>query len=256
MIQQNSTLEPISQTKIIEKVSSNRCPKHNLPLEISLFGTGEYKRQVSFCPECKKTERHSFEFEKRQQEIRDALQRANISPRFTEKSLGNFKIENKNQEQVINGVYQFLAQFESSTGLIFMGKPGTGKSHLSTAIAKEVIYKKGRTAVITTAMKMIRQIKSSWKDESTNEETAIRKFITPDLLVIDEIGVQFGSDTERLYLTEIINDRYEWMKQTIILTNLTTEELQHILGERVLDRFKEGGQVLIFDWKSYRGRKA
>lgn len=248
-------MEPISQTKTIDKVFSNRCPKHNLSLETTCYGEGEYKRQVRFCPECKKTERHSFEFEKRQQEIRDYLQRANISPRFTEKSLGNFKIENKNQEQVINGVYQFLAQFESSTGMIFMGKPGTGKSHLATAIAKEVICKKGKSAMMTTAMKMLRQIKSSWKDESISEETALRKFIQPDVLIIDEIGVQFGSDTERLYLTEIINDRYEWMKQTIVLTNLTMEELNVVLGERILDRFREGGQVLVFDWKSYRGRK-
>ena len=45
-------------------------------------------------------------------------------------------------------------------------------------------------------------------------------FIRPDLLILDEVGVQFGSETEKMILFEIINGRYEQLKPTIVISNL------------------------------------
>ena len=88
------------------------------------------------------------------------------------------------------------------------------------------------------------------------EDQVLRYFVTPDLLVIDEVGVQFGTATEQLYLTEVINDRYEAMKPMILLSNLTLKQVEDTLGVRSMERFKEnGGRVLVLNWASYRGRK-
>ena len=77
---------------------------------------------------------------------------------------------------------------------------------------------------------------------------------SPDLLILDEVGVQFGSDAEKLILFEIINTRYQDMKPTILISNLTLVELGKYIGERVVDRMREGGgAILSFDWDSYRG---
>lgn len=85
----------------------------------------------------------------------------------------------------------------------------------------------------------------------------------PDLLILDEVGVQFGSDTERLLLFDILNERYERRRPTILMSNLALDDaeeggrvvpgIKSYLGERVFDRLREdGGQSVVFDWPSHR----
>lgn len=83
----------------------------------------------------------------------------------------------------------------------------------------------------------------------------IKRHTQPDLLIIDEVGVQFGSDAEKLILFEVINTRYESMKPTILISNLALNKLAGFIGERVIDRMKDGGGcTLAFTWDSYRSR--
>lgn len=236
------------------------CIRHKCKMKgfkFSLFG--EKEKTIYSCSPCSE-EIQQREYDLRSQQMALEIQKkinsnianAMISPRFSEKTFLNFRADNVDQEKVLESCIDFVDHMDKSPGLIFTGNPGTGKNHLACAIVKSAITNHYKTALITTAMKMIRAIKSSWN--GGNEKEVIRSFILPDVLVIDELGVQFGSETEKLYLTEIINDRYEFMKPTIVLTNLAISKLAEVLGDRVIDRFRDGGKVLVFDWESYRGR--
>lgn len=82
-------------------------------------------------------------------------------------------------------------------------------------------------------------------------------FTATDLLILDEVGVQFGTDYEKVIITDIINRRYNDMRPTIILSNLDELELCDYLGARVMDRmFEGGGGVIAFGWDSYRAKVA
>jgi len=50
--------------------------------------------------------------------------------------------------------------------------------------------------------------------------------------------------------------RYETFKPTILIGNVTMEEIEVLQGDRVIDRFKENGQVLVFNWESFRGNSS
>src|SRR5699024_2648302 len=94
-------------------------------------------------------------------------------------------------------------------------------------------------------------IKQSWADR--NEPEVIQQFVNPDLLVIDEVGHQYGSDAERLMLFDLINARYMAAKPMILITNLELNGLREYLDERSQDRLREGGgTALVFDWISRR----
>ena len=149
-------------------------------------------------------------------------------------------------------------RLQKGGGLVMCGKPGTGKNHLALAIARHAITEHQSSAVFTTALKIAREYKSTWsKGSSRTEDEVIRYFTKPDLLIIDEVGVQFGSDAEKLIMFEIINTRYERMKPTILISNQTREELSAFIGERVLDRMSDGGGcTLSFTWDSYRSKGA
>ncbi len=101
------------------------------------------------------------------------------------------------------------------------------------------------------------KVKSTYRKGSEIDETeAVDQFIAPDVLILDEIGVQIGSEHEKMLLFDIINQRYEQCKSTILISNLDQSELTAYLGDRVMDRFRETGAVVAFDWTSYRGKAA
>ena len=106
-----------------------------------------------------------------------------------------------------------LRGYRKAVGWLCVESHGTGKNHLALAIARHAITEHQSSAIFTTALKIAREYKSTWSKNSTRtEDEVIRQFTKPDLLIIDEVGVQFGSEAEKMIMFEIINTRYERMK--------------------------------------------
>ena len=138
--------------------------------------------------------------------------------------------------------------------LVFCGRVGTGKTHLASAIAVHALDS-GYSVLMSSAFRLVMRIKESYRagSEITTIQ-AIDRLIDYDLLVIDEVGVQFGSETEKLLLTQVLNGRYEELLPTLIITNLTEAQLGDCLGDRLVDRLCDRGSILVpFAWDSHRG---
>ena len=100
-----------------------------------------------------------------------------------------------------------------------------------------------------------RSISLTVTNSAESEQGVIDRLIEPCLLIVDEVGVQVGSDHEKLLMFEVLNGRYQSMRPTILISNLSVDELETFLGHRVMDRYRECGAVLPFDWKSHRGMR-
>lgn len=143
-------------------------------------------------------------------------------------------------------------RMQEGGGLVLFGNCGTGKTLLACSLVHHAIDA-GYLAQYTKVYDLIGNIKSTWSNPVLSEFDAIDAYVLPDLLVIDEIGVQFGSDAERQLLFRVLNARYEQVKPTIIVSNLTKDELVECIGERCMDRLKEGqGAHVAFTWGSHR----
>jgi DNA replication protein DnaC len=80
-----------------------------------------------------------------------------------------------------------------------------------------------------------------------------------DLLILDEIGLQRGTDAERLALNQIVDQRISRFKPTGMLTNLPagstdgSPSMNSVLGVRIMDRMRSnGGKWISFNWESFR----
>ena len=200
---------------------------------------------------------------KRASQMRKLFDGAEIPKRFTARTFENYRAEegNPNQALALTRSRKFAENFPRATELganfVFCGKPGTGKTHLACAIGNAVMRSHGASALFITVFDAIQRVKATYSDKDQSERSVMQSFAEPDLLILDEVGVQFGTDYEKVIITDIINRRYNDMRPTIILSNLDEKELGEYLGARVMDRmFEGGGGVIAFDWDSYRAKVA
>lgn len=159
----------------------------------------------------------------------------------------------KNRSKIIEYATNFEKNEAIGKCVVLYGTVGGGKTHLACGLANYLIDK-GYYVVYSTLYDIARQFKSTFSESSVHKETdIIRNFSSPELLIIDEVGVQYGSETEKLILYEVINERYENFKPTLIISNHSLDEIEKLIGERVLDRLHENsGLFLHFSGESFR----
>jgi len=205
------------------------------------------------------------------------LNQAGLSKRFSDKNFDNYLPATSAQKKILSLVQAYADNFtqhlEAGRCLALIGDVGNGKTHLGVSVLRSVIMQ-GFNARYVRAYDLYKAIKESWTGTGNrrSESEAMEDFTKPDLLVIDEVGVQFGTGTEETLMINVIDSRYNAMLPTAVLSNLprpakdnpkqfgTEEErrrkpidLEDALGPRAYDRLIEnGGLVLEFHGQSYR----
>lgn len=246
------------------------CDKHGLEYQADTVRVGG-KHLTNGCPHCEveKAKREEVERAKRFEEERKAqllavtLSRIPVPPRFESAGFASYELDQtgdqqgKRLAQLQNYADQFCEHYVQGTSLILSGGPGTGKTHLALSVAKQIALI-GFQAKYLTTRKLLRQIRDTWNKRSElTEQQIIDQLADVDLLIIDEIGVQRGTDDELNTIFEIIDERYQKSRPSILITNLPWQELKQVIGERSADRLRDsGGKLLTFDWQSHRAPAA
>ena len=122
--------------------------------------------------------------------------------------------------------------------LLVYGGWNTGKTHLGCAIVRAVL-EGGFSGYYTTQPRMIEAMKRSWDslDDAGDQVT----FADVDVLVIDEVGVGFRTEAEKLHLFALLNDRYQNRLSTVLITNMTIDQTWEFLGQRLQNKLSEDG---------------
>lgn len=242
------------------RAEARECDTHGA-YEAKLFRFGK-NWHGGDCPKCaEETERARVEKERTEQRARHVehmLAISGIPRRFAEATLANYAPQTERAEKVLDACRRYVDTWkersERGSSLILSGNVGTGKTHLACAIAHALIHKHGIRTKYLTVMQTMQRIRATYaQGAEETEQEILEKIAALDLLVLDEVGVQTGSNHEHSMLFEIINRRYADVLPTIVISNLGAKELAAAIGERLVDRLRENGAVLTFGWGSYRG---
>lgn len=145
---------------------------------------------------------------------------------FKSKTLDSFIVNNENSKTKL-AAEKYIKKFnEMKKGVIFIGKNGTGKTHISMAIANELM-KENVPIIFGTLTDLLDKYKQSCETGTDIELTKL--YTKVDLLIIDDLGVEYINDWMLSKLFVIVNERMKNELPIIITTNYNIEELRQRL---------------------------
>lgn len=143
---------------------------------------------------------------------------------------------------------------KNSESILMKGATGLGKTHLSLAIANEVI-KKGFGVIYASAPSLMTKLEKQYFSKAEDGGETFDMLIECDLLIVDDLGTEFHGQFSVSQLYNIFNSRMLSGKPVIINTNLTMRELENIYTQRFVSRICGNAQKLDFLGRDIRIRK-
>jgi DNA replication protein DnaC len=145
---------------------------------------------------------------------------------------------------------QFVRQHRD---VLLVGPPGVGKSHLIQAIGLEVL-KAGFVVLYRSIFDLVRELLT--QETMAGEARLLNKYLKPDLLVIDDMGLKILPAKSGEILLEIIMRRYE-NRSTMMTSNRPIEEWGKLLSDvpaagAILDRLLHHAEIIPITGRSYR----
>ncbi len=150
---------------------------------------------------------------------------------------------------VMSKVFEFCVKYakefsQNSCNILMKGNTGLGKTHLSLAIANEVI-RKGYGVIYVSAPSLLQRIEINYfsNDKTDDIDSLVSEC---DLLIIDDLGTEFRTPFSSSQLYNICNSRMLAKKPVIVNTNLTPSQMKDDYTERFVSRIFGNAQVLDF----------
>ncbi len=195
------------------------------------------------------------------EEEESRLSRSGLAPEQRKQTFENFSLHYYAEPQKYKAILETCRTFayrvsagEKVPNLVLTGPVGTGKTHLSSAIANHVLAA-GKAVLyikIVRLLDLLREVKFQDKDFDND----LWQYITQvDLLIIDDLGTETLTDFAGEQILNILDERINYHLPFVLNTNLSPTELDAHYELRLVDRITGTSKFLVFSGDSIRQRK-
>ena len=172
---------------------------------------------------------------------------------YYKKNATHYDMMGKNLEFLKEYAKNFDAK--NSQSILMMGGTGLGKTHLSSAVAYEVI-EKGNDVFYTGAIDLFSQFEiQRFKSYNNEPNEIIERYFESDLLIIDDLGTEMINQFSVSTLYNLLNDRLSRKKPTIVSTNLSQDEIMKKYTDRITSRMFGEYKIVFFAGTDIRAQK-
>jgi len=142
---------------------------------------------------------------------------------------------------------------ERRHNVLLVGPTGVGKSHLAQAIGERAC-RAGHSVLYVAAHQMLTQLRAARADQTYDRK--LLRFTSPDLLIVDDLGLRPLEGDEPIDLYEVIRQRYE-RGAMLVTSNRAVEEwyplfLDKLMASAAMDRLLHHAHVVVLEGNSYR----
>ncbi len=140
-------------------------------------------------------------------------------------------------------------------GYLFHGPPGTGKSLLACILLNEVLLRRARAGRFVNLSRYFQKVRATYSQESEHYGRTwqiIEELCNIPYLVLDDFGVERGTEWEKEMLYDLVDARYGEERFTIVTTNQSRQEMGEPEGGRILSRLVEMCYVVDMEGQDYR----
>tara|TARA_R110002096_G_scaffold327284_2_gene521258 strand:+ start:526 stop:1266 length:741 start_codon:yes stop_codon:yes gene_type:complete len=173
---------------------------------------------------------------KENQEQQVFFKSGGIMRRYQGLTLNNFS-PMESQGAAFKIAMVFVKEFDrmerESKTIIFNGGVGTGKTRLVQSMLQSLGF-----GEYVRAVDISRRVRATYSSNES-EISEVQKFVDCKCLVIDEVGIQGGTEKEENLITDIVDRRYGDMRPTIICSNLDNNQLEAAFGQRAWSRLQQ-----------------
>ncbi|HVJ38336.1 MAG TPA: ATP-binding protein [Stenotrophomonas sp.] len=176
--------------------------------------------------------------------------RADIPHRFRGRTVDNWRPTTSRavvSKAVGAWAGDMAAHAANGEGLLLMGAPGVGKTHLLAGLTTAATLL-GMEARYASWPEVWNRCRPPYTE---HPEELMRTLASVEFLALDELGLRAASDKEQARLFELVDARYSEQLPTVVATNLTMADLNSI-GERTADRLREACTPVVIPGSSYR----
>ena len=198
------------------------CPVHDTGRELSRELSSRAGRAVyAPCQTCRA--------ECQEVAIVERINRAGVPLNLCKATLDNWQPESDTDEAHLEQVRAFIRAKRGF--LVMLGALGTGKTHLAAAITRHFPH-----PMFIKQSELLRRLRDTYRNKAARDPVDDAQ--DADLLVLDEMGLSGGGRDELPMLHDVLDHRYNERKPTVLTGNITLEQMQQVVGERMADRLR------------------